>query len=493
MFDEVVSAANRDGLFVEFVFFGFPGWAAEVAPNGDKRPKPDHFSGFMKRLATHFKGRVHSWQLGHETNLKSILPGADVEFLHNEIFIKGAKAVRGVYNQEPALPVLISTSGTSPCEGCPVIGGLDGRGGRAVNDYLEQKVKNQTLMELVDCLNINVSDHHDGYGMMDGSFVTSTWGNYDLLRQKMDREGYWWKPIVSAEAWVNWDDGNLGTMILSADVNGDGVRNEIDGFYKTLTLMGQCMERGMNVMNFLWTDNESPWSMGLTKRRDYNGRVGELRPDLVIPASDGGPAVITRKVSLRGGDHSFTVADGQGEIFTIEDYQVPSDPNHLMYYVWQWFAQAGGGRDEVIRHALAGEVGNDLIVSGQGYTGNERYRVSTWNRTQKKFTNLIYASGGSGTTPAAITIPATVQAGKRFNHAKSRKSFQGEGFRNGSFYKVDIITKNINPETGEDEDVELMELGPYQVRDGILTAKIPRLNKFTRVDFIPSKMGNRRR
>ena len=89
----------------------FPGWAAEVAPNGDKRPKPDHFSGFMKRLATHFKGRVHSWQLGHETNLKSILPGADVEFLHNEIFIKGAKAVRGVYDQEPALPVLISTSG----------------------------------------------------------------------------------------------------------------------------------------------------------------------------------------------------------------------------------------------------------------------------------------------------------------------------------------------------------------------------------------------
>jgi hypothetical protein len=493
MFDEVVSAANRDGLFVEFVFFGFPGWAAEVAPNGDKRPKPDHFSGFMERLATHFKGRVHSWQLGHETNLKSILPGADVEFLHNEIFIKGAKAVRGVYDQEPALPVLISTSGTSPCEGCPVIGGLDGRGGRAVNDYLEQKVKNKTLMELVDCLNINVSDHHDGYGMMDGSFVTSTWGNYDLLRQKMDREGYGWKPIVSAEAWVNWDDGNLGTMILSADVNGDGVRNEIDGFYKTLTLMGQCMERGMNVMNFLWTDNESPWSMGLTKRRDYNGRVGELRPDLVIPASDGGPAVITRKVSLRGGDHSFIVADGQGEIFTIEDYQVPSDPNHLMYYVWQWFAQAGGGRDEVIRHALAGEVGNDLIVSGQGYTGNERYRVSTWNRTQKRFTNLIYSSGGSGTTPAEIRIPATVQSGKRFNHAKSCKSFQGEGFRDGSFYKVDITTKNINPATGEDEDVELMELGPYRVRDGILTAKIPRLNKFTKVDFIPSKMGKGRR
>ena len=93
-----------------------------------------------------------------------------------------------------------------------------------------------------------------------------------------------------------------------------------------------------------------------------------------------------------------------------------------------------------------------------------------------------------------VSIPATVQPGQRFNHAKSRKSFQGEGFRNGSYYKVDITTKNINPSTGEDEDVELMELGPYQVRNGILTAKIPRLNKFTRVDFIPSRnMGRTRR
>jgi hypothetical protein len=33
-----------------------------------------------------------------------------------------------------------------------------------------------------------------------------------------------------------------------------------------------------------------------------------------------------------------------------------------------------------------------------------------------------------------------------------------------------------------------MELGPYQVREGILSVKIPRMNKFTRVDFIPSKM-----
>ena len=103
-----------------------------------------------------------------------------------------------------------------------------------MDDFFERLVTNRKLMSLVDCLNINVSDHHDGYGMMDGSFITSTWGNYDLVREKMDREGYAKKPIVSAEAWVNWDDGKLGAMELSADVNGDGKKDEIDGFMKTL-------------------------------------------------------------------------------------------------------------------------------------------------------------------------------------------------------------------------------------------------------------------
>ena len=484
MFDQVVTASNEAGLKVEFVFFGCPGWASEIGPNGGKRPKLDHFSAFMNRLATHFKGRVHSYQLGHETNLKSIMPGADVEFLHNEIFIKGAEAVREVYDAKPSSPVLVSTSGCSPCQGCPILQGLKGIGGEAVDDFYERLIANEKLLGLVDSLNINVSDHHDGYGMMDGSFITSTWGNYDLVRSKLDREGYPLKPIVSAEAWVNWDDGKLGTMELSADVNGDGKKDEVDGFHKTLTLMGKCMERGMNVMNFLWTDNESPWSMGLTKRRDYNGRVRELRPDLVIDATDGGAGVITRKVSLRGRDNDFKVADGQGEIFTMADYINPSDPNHLMYYVWKWFAQAGGGRDEVIRHALAGERGNDIAVAGPGYTGNERYRVSTWNRTQQKFTTLVYSSGGTGDKPANVAIPATVQTGKRFNHKNSKRDFRGEGFTEGQSYWVKVTTKNISLKTGQNEGTQKYNLGPYKVKDDTLHVSVPGLNKFTRIDFV---------
>jgi hypothetical protein len=484
MFDQVVTASNQAGLKVEFVFFGCPGWASEVAPNGGKRPKVNHFNAFMTRLATHFKGRVHSYQLGHETNLKSIMPGADVDFLHNEIFIKGAEAVREVYDAKPSSPVLVSTSGCSPCQGCPILQGLKGIGGEAVDDFYERLITNEKLLGLVDSLNINVSDHHDGYGMMDGSFITSTWGNYDLVRSKLDREGYPLKPIVSAEAWVNWDDGKLGTMELSADVNGDGKKDEVDGFHKTLTLMGKCMERGMNVMNFLWTDNESPWSMGLTKRRDYNGRVRKLRPDLVVDATDGGPGVITRKVSLRGRDNDFKVADGQGEIFTIADYINPPDPNHLMYYVWKWFAQAGGGRDEVIRHALDGERGNDIAVAGPGYTGNERYRVSTWNRTQKKFTTLVYSSGGTGDKPVNVAIPATVQTGKRFNHENSKRDFRGEGFTEGQSYWVKVTTKNISLNTGQDQDTQEFELGPYKVKGDVLHVSVPGLNKFTRIDFV---------
>ena len=117
------------------------------------------------------------------------------------------------------------------------------------------------------------------------------------------------------------------------------------------------------------------------------------------------------------------MADGQGEIFTIEDYINPSDPKHLMYYAWKWFAQAGGGRDEVVRHALAGERGNDIAVAGPGFTGNERYRISTWNRTQQAFTTLVYSSGGTGEKMAKVSIPATVQTGKRFNTKDSSRIF----------------------------------------------------------------------
>ena len=70
---------------------------------------------------------------------------------------------------------------------------------------------------------------------------------------------------------------------------------------------------------------------------------------------------------------------------------LPPDPNHLHYYVWKWYAQISGGSDEVIRHALAGEKGNDIKVTGKGFEGKERYRIASWNRTRKRFTVLVHA------------------------------------------------------------------------------------------------------
>ena len=68
-----------------------------------------------------------------------------------------------------------------------------------------------------------------------------------------------------------WDDSNN-----NHDVNGDGLRNELDAFDKTITIFGKVLERGLNTVNMPWCDNSSRWSMGLVKRVDYNGRVKEL-------------------------------------------------------------------------------------------------------------------------------------------------------------------------------------------------------------------------
>ena len=42
----------------------------------------------------------------------------------NEVFINGGRAIRKVYDAEPKTPVIISTSGTSPCQPCGAREGL---------------------------------------------------------------------------------------------------------------------------------------------------------------------------------------------------------------------------------------------------------------------------------------------------------------------------------------------------------------------------------
>jgi hypothetical protein len=357
--------------------------------------------------------------------------------------------------------------------------GLADKGGRGVNEMYDRYVASQSLLKTVDALNLNVSDQNDGYGGMDGSFVPSVWGNYDLVRNKLDAAGYAHKSVLSAESWISWDDGRS-----AVDVNGDGITDERDAFARTLTIMGHCLERGLNTMQLPWCDNSSGWAMGLTKRRDYNGRVAKIAPPIVIPASDGGPGIITQKVVLQGNDNTFTVGGPDGNIFTIDNYINPADPNHLHYYAWRWFAELAAGTDEVIRHAVAGEVGNDIAVTGRGFTGNERYRIAGYNRSQGSFRVLLYASGASGKETAVVKIPSTIQTGKHSNTGQGVCDFRGEGFADGQRYQARVVTKNMDARTGKDQGQRVLETPVRPVSGGMLEASIPGLKQFTTVDFV---------
>ena len=480
--EQAVDACLAQGLKCEFVFWHCPAWAAVAGKAGGVQAKEGHYAAFVERIARHFKGRVYAYQLAHEANLKMHLNDGDMDYMISEVFTKGARAIRKVYGEAPAAPVIISTSGCSPCFGCDTVDGLNATGGLAINNFYDQLIASSEMMNEIDALNLNVSDQNDGYGTVDGAYVASVWGNYDLARKKLDDYGHRGKAVMAAESWITWDDTHN-----SADVNGDGSRNELDAYLRAITIMGQCLQRGLNTMNFPWSDNSSSWSMGLTKRHDYNGRIKELMPDIVIPSKHGGADIVTSKVVVRGNDDDFEVKLMDEKLqfpYTIEDYIDPSDPNHLHYYIWRWYAQISGGNDEVIRHAVAGEAGNDIGVFGPDFTGPERYRISSYNRTRNSFMVLIYASGATAKHWVKVAIPATIQDGWHYNNKFSQQDYRGEGFKDGDSYQARIITKNISPQDGNDLDARYEESKIFTVKDGMLKIPVMQMNKFTAIEFI---------
>ena len=481
--DHAVNLCVERGVKVELVTWHCPAWASESGQAGAWRPKAGKYAEFATRLATHFKGRVGAYQLYHEVNLQGMIKEADIGFVMSEIFLRGGQAIRAVYDAPPSKQVIISTSGTSPCEPCGVLKGLKGRGAVAVDDYYDHLIANKPLMSVVDALNLNVSDHFNGYGMMDGRLIPNVWSQYDLARGKLDAANYRSKKILSSESWIVWDgSGN------NHDVNGDGKRDERDAFDKTVTIFGKMLERGLNTINMPWCDNSSSWSMGLTKRVDYNGRVKKLKPEWVIPSNNGAPGIVARKLSLRGGsDDTFQPVEvGKGgHRFTDKNYLNPGDPNHLHYYVWRWYAQLASGADEVIRHAVAGERGNDITTFGNGVGGNEQYKMASYNRTKKSFNVLLYLSGGAGTGFVEVSIPSTIQDGKYYNNEFSKTDFRGEGFKDGSKYQVRVVTKDINRSTGADENISVQGSKESVVANGKLTFRVGAARKFTTLEFLP--------
>ena len=136
-------------------------------------------------------------------------------------------------------------------------------------------------------------------------------------------------------------------------------------------------------------------------------------------------------------------------IFRLRILSIHRTPITLHYYVWRWYSQIAGGSDEAIRHAISGEVGNDINISGLGFTGKEKYKIASYNRTKSKFTVLhIWVSDGSSSMK--VTIPSTIQDGKVYNNASSLKDFRGEGFVDGDTYQARFVTKNISRNNGKD-------------------------------------------
>jgi hypothetical protein len=154
--------------------------------------------------------------------------------------------------------------------------------------------------------------------------------------------------------------------------------------------------------------------------------------------------------------------------------------------VWRWYSRIAGGTDEVIRHAVAKEAGNDITVWSPAFNGKETYKMSSWNRTRRTFVVLLYSDGANGKTWAKVSIPSTVRKGRYFNNEASQKNFRGEGLRNGSKYIVRVETKDICRRTGRDLGVFQKEYGPFLVENGTLVVTIENFNKFTTVEFLPT-------
>ena len=202
--DHAVNLCVERGVHTELSYVALSGMGIRKWKRWCLETQAGEYPKFVARMAKYFKGRVGAYQLYHEVNLQGMMNGADMNFIKEEIFTKGAKAIHAVYEAEPQAHVIVSTSGTSPCQPCEAREGLKGVGAVAVDDYYDQLISDKELMAQIDALNLNISDHFNGYGMMDGALIPNCWTQYDLAREK------WMQPTTAPKKSYHLNRGFAG-------------------------------------------------------------------------------------------------------------------------------------------------------------------------------------------------------------------------------------------------------------------------------------------
>jgi hypothetical protein len=374
-----------------------------------------------------------------------------------ELFIlPAARAIRD-YEKETGDKKIVSTAGLSPSRNC--------------KEWYDVQLKSDELMGMIDNFALNLSDFNNGWGGGLLTWVGSVWSQMEYMDKRLHEEGYSEKGLVAAESWICWDGRKTPH---EHEGSGDTVES-------TLRIFGECLQRGLTLANLPWADNNSAWSMGLTKRLDYNGRLALLGENL-NPNFTGGPPIATRKLNLIGSDDKFIIQNDVPAIARNKfgaPYAVPDDPNHTHYYIWRWYAQLSAGQNECIHHAIAGEEGNDIHLTG---AKEEDYlRMSSYDRTDNRFIVLLARrKANKDPEDLTVTIPAKIQKGKRYNRDGK---FSGGGFREGEDVRIKWTTEDIEPKTGYRQNKKSGETDLLQVKDGKLIFSLPEAHRLTSIVF----------
>jgi hypothetical protein len=96
VYDDLVSAARRHGIEVEFTLVGpAPAWAAGDRKRGFVRPDAARYGEFAGAAAAHFRGRVRRYSIWNEPNLEYWLqPQRDAASIYRSLYVAGHAAVK---------------------------------------------------------------------------------------------------------------------------------------------------------------------------------------------------------------------------------------------------------------------------------------------------------------------------------------------------------------------------------------------------------------